>query len=320
MSLIAIDLGGTKIAAGVFSSEGDLLHINNIQLNSASGKSVGKLLTDEVSALIESSDATVTGIGVSVPGISNQKLGTVWAPNIEGWDNYPLLQEIKSIAPDISVTIESDRSCYILGEMWKGNAIGCSNAIFIAVGTGIGAGIVADGNIIHGSADIAGAIGWMALHHPYREEYIQCGCFEYNASGNGIARLAKKLLYEDEMYNGVLKKVKAGDLTSHDIFTAYDHDDPLAVKVIRNAIQYWGMAIANLVSIFNPQKIIMGGGVFGPAIKFIPHIYEEAKKWAQPISITQVSIVPSELGNNAGLYGAGYLALRMPQTKSTPDV
>jgi glucokinase len=320
MSLIAIDLGGTKIAAGVFSSEAELLHINNIQLNSATGKLVGKLLTDQVSALIKSSDVKVTGIGVSVPGISNQRTGTVWAPNIQGWENYPLLQEIKSVAPDIPISIESDRSCYILGEMWKGNAVGCSNAIFIAVGTGIGAGIVADGNIIHGSADIAGAIGWMALHHPYREEYVQCGCFEYNASGNGIARLAKKLLYEDEMYNGALKKVKAEELTSHDIFTAYDHDDPLAVKVIRNAIQYWGMAIANLVSIFNPEKIIMGGGVFGPAIQFIPDIYEEAKKWAQPISITQVTIVPSKLGNNAGLYGAGYLALRMPLTKSTPDV
>jgi glucokinase len=122
------------------------------------------------------------------------------------------------------------------------------------------------------------------------------------------------------MYNGVLKKVKEEDLTSHAIFTAYEHDDPLAVNVIRNAIQYWGMAIANLVSIFNPEKIIMGGGVFGPAIKFIPDIYEEAKKWAQPISIRQVRIVPSELGNNAGLYGAGYLALRMPEMKSTPHV
>src|SRR5678810_995824 len=102
---------------------------------------------------------------------SNSKNGTVWAPNIPGWDNYPLLEEMRKISGDIPVSVESDRSCYILGEMWQGNAKGTGNAIFLAVGTGIGAGIVVDGNVLHGANDIVGAIGWMALHHPYKEEY-----------------------------------------------------------------------------------------------------------------------------------------------------
>lgn len=311
MSYIGIDLGGTKLATGIFSRNGDLIYHQEVSLNNASGVEVGQLITSTLTDLLQSSHQTIEAIGVSVPGISNTKKGTVWAPNIPGWDNYPLLEEIKSAAKNIPVAIESDRSCYILGEMWKGNAKGCDNAIFIAVGTGIGAGIIADGNIIHGASDIAGAIGWMALHNPYKEEYVSCGCFEYNASGNGIAKMARKILSEDDRYNGELLKKHINDISSHDVFAAYDNNDPIAVKSINNAIQYWAMAVANLVSIFNPEKIIMGGGVFGPAVRFIPDIYREAIRWAQPISIKQVKIESSRLGGSAGMYGAGFLALKL---------
>jgi glucokinase len=310
MSLIGIDLGGTKLAAGVFSQSGELLSKKEAPLDGRSGKDVGKLITESILPLMKDEHAPIEAVGVSVPGISNRKEGTVWAPSIPGWEKYPLYDEIKKCVGEIPVSVDSDRSCYILGEMWKGNAKGCSNAIFIAVGTGIGAGIVADGNVIHGANDIAGAIGWMALHHPFKDDYTQCGCFELNASGAGLAKMAKQYILEDRAYAGVLK-AKVTDITSHEIFVAYDLDDPVAIKVISNAIIYWGMAIANLISIFNPEKIILGGGVFGPAVKFIPAIREECVKWAQPISAGQVTIEPSYLGGAAGIYGAGYLALQL---------
>jgi glucokinase len=99
-------------------------------------------------------------------------------------------------------------------------------------------------------------------------------------------------------------------ISAKDIFEAYDSGDEAAKKIIDNAIECWGMAVANLVSLFNPEKIIFGGGVFGPALKFLDEIYAEAKKWAQPISIQQVTLQGSALGNDAGLYGAGLLALK----------
>ena len=99
-------------------------------------------------------------------------------------------------------------------------------------------------------------------------------------------------------------------ITAKDVFDAYNKNDELAVTVIHNAIEYWGMATANLVSLFNPEKIIFGGGVFGPALQFLDAIYDEARKWAQPISIGQVQLLGSALGSEAGLYGAGYLALK----------
>jgi glucokinase len=311
MSLLSLDLGGTKLAVGVFDKNGKLLFSKEDPLAGKQGKDVGELIIQNINSIIDSGNVPVEAIGVSVPGISNSKNGTVWAPNIPGWDKYPLISEIQAIAPDIPVTVESDRSCYIVGEMWQGNAKGTNNAIILAVGTGIGAGIVVDGHVLHGAGDIAGAVGWMALQHPYRKEYVECGCFEYNASGNGLAKIARRFIAEDVNYSGVLKNKSADAITSHDVFRAHDEKDPIAIRVIENAIQYWGMAIANLISIFNPEKILLGGGVFGPAVKFIPAIRNEAVKWAQPISATQVSIEPALLGPVAGLYGAGYLALEL---------
>lgn len=315
MSVLAIDLGGTKLAVGVFDRYGKLIFNKEDSIGGREGKEVGRLIAENVVSTLNSNYAPVEAIGVSVPGISNSKNGTVWAPNIPGWDNYPLRNEIMQIAADIPVSVDSDRSCYILGEMWQGNAKGTNNSIFLAVGTGIGAGIVIDGNVLHGANDIAGAVGWMALQHPFKEEYVQCGCFEHNASGNGIAKMARQLISDDVQYSGVLKNKPAAEITSHDVLDAYDSNDVISIQVMNNAVQYWGMAVANLISIFNPEKILLGGGVFGPAIKFIPAIRHEALKWAQPISAQQVTIEPSLLGPSAGMYGAGYHALQLIQKK-----
>jgi glucokinase len=208
----------------------------------------------------------------------------------------------------VPVTIDSDRAAHILGELWVGSAKGCNNAIYLAVGTGIGAGILIDGKILRGANDIAGAIGWLALQQPFEEKYVSCGCFEYHASGEGIAKVAREILSKTKGYEGLLSQKERGSITAHDVFAAYEQNDVLANDVFRTCVRFWGMAIANLVSLFNPEKIILGGGVFGPAVKFIPDIVEEATKWAQPISMKQTSIEASSLGGDAGLYGAGLLA------------
>ncbi len=312
MRLIGIDLGGTKLSVATFSIEGVIIEQSTILLNTRGGKAVGELIQKEIKKRIlagKRADDPVGSIAVSVPGISNSKDGTVWAPNISGWDKYPLLKELKKIAPEIPVTIESDRACYILGEVWRGSAKGCDNAIYMAVGTGIGAGIIINGNIFRGANDISGAIGWMALKDPYDKKFDSCGYFEYYASGEGIVRLAKELIAENVSYKGLLSE-QISLITAYDVFGAYESGDQIAKTVFAKCITYWGMAIANLVSLFNPQKVIIGGGVFGPAKQFVPQIYEEAKKWGQPISMSLFTLECSALGNDAGLYGAGYAALK----------
>lgn len=286
-AVLALDLGGTKLAAALFNSHGKILRRESVVLAGRQGKDVGALISETIQQFQRS--APIQAVGVAVPGIYRSNSGTVWAPNIPGWDDYPLLAELREqLGPNVPCAVESDRTCYILGEVWQGNAQGARNAVFVAVGTGIGAGIMVDGRIIRGRADITGAIGWMALERPYREEYRECGNFEYFASGPGIAR--------------------AAGCTTEDAFASVA-TNAKAREAIERAVAYWGMAVANLVSLLNPEVIVFGGGVFGPAAALLDDIYQEALKWAQPISIKQVRLVASRLGGDAGLYGAGRVAL-----------
>jgi glucokinase len=148
----------------------------------------------------------------------------------------------------------------------------------------------------------------MALHPPYEEKYGPCGNFEYYASGEGIARSARELLDEMTDYHGPLRAIEPAELSAQHVVALYEAADAVAVAALSRAIELWGMATANLVSLFNPERIIFGGGVFGPAVGLLDDIGREARKWAQPISMTQVTLVASSLGGAAGLYGAGYFA------------
>ena len=293
MALLGIDLGATKISAAIFNDDGDILQRSYSLLEGRSGEDAGILVCESIKSLAKEFD--ISGAGICVPGIVYSKRGTVWCPNIPGWDDFPLGLRLKEYLGDVKIGIESDRTCYILGEKWRGAAKDCDNAIYLAVGSGIGAGILLDGRVIHGADDVVGATGWMALESDYDNDWDQCGCFETFASGNGIGYQASKLY--------------GRQVTSHEVFKYFEEGDEIAVKVIRKAVQMWGKGASNLVSLFNPEIIIFGGGVFsGTARELIPDIYREALKWAQPISIRKTRFCASEVGSDAALLGAGYLA------------
>jgi glucokinase len=312
--VIAVDLGGTKVASALIAEDGEMLARDHTLLGGRSGGEVAALVVSQWDALVAHGrargTAVPTAVGVAVPGIYRAGKGTVWAPNIPGWDDFPLRDELqRALGPAIRVTIDSDRAACILGETWCGAAVGARDAIFLAVGTGIGAGILVDGRVVRGHADIAGAIGWLALDRPFVQRWTSCGCFEYHASGPGLTNVARDLLEQTPDYRGELRRLEGDDLSTARLFEAYDQGDEIAVRVMNEATEFWGMATANLVSLFNPEKIIFGGGVFGPAVRFLDQIHAEARRWAQPISMQQVSLVPSALGGDAGLYGAARLAM-----------
>lgn len=311
VAVIGLDLGGTKLASALFL-ERRPLGKRSVPLEGRAGADVGQLIGKEVKRLLgaaERRDVQVRAIGIAVPGIAHQRTGRVWAPNIPGWDDYPLKNEIRSVVSQSAakVIVESDRAAAILGEAWHGAARGCRDAIFLAVGTGIGAGILVNGRVLRGAHDIAGAIGWLALDRPFQPEYIDCGCFESHASGEGIAKVAARVLKQRRTYRGPLRS--GATVTAHDVFAAYEKNDTVAKEVLAEAVQFWGMATANLVSLFNPEKIIFGGGVFGPATRFLEDIAKEARRWAQPVAMQRVSLEASQLGGDAVLYGAAYRAI-----------
>ena len=317
MPTLGIDLGGTKLATAVFGDDGEILHRDSVPLGGRAGRDVGALIVERVRDLLRRPGRPRhardprPAVGVAVPGIYRASTGTVWAPNIPGWDDYPLLDELRAGVPSgTRVTVDSDRAAYILGETWRGAARGARDALFVAVGTGIGVGILADGRVVRGHAGIAGAAGWLALDRPYRDEYAGCGCFEYHASGPGLVKVARELAGQDPSYTGALRRPAAsGDLTTADLFAEYERGDPLATRVIDDAVEHWGMGAANLVSLLDPEVVVFGGGVFGPAARFLDRVRAVAARWGQPISMRSVSFVASALGGDAGLYGAGRLAL-----------
>ncbi|MDH5396720.1 MAG: ROK family protein [Cyclobacteriaceae bacterium] len=311
MAVLGIDLGATKISYALFDDLGTFLYRGKKMLDRADLHSAEDLLLNMVTEMLAKGDklrSPVKAIGICVPGIAYKDTGMVWAPNIQGWDNFPLVAHLrkKIIKTDIPIEIESDRGCHLLGEYWCGIARDKTDAIYLAVGTGIGAGIMCQGELLRGVGDISGAIGWMALKPPYHHKYDACGCFEYHASGDGLTRVARELMAGGEVSDHL---AQLRDIRAENIFAAWEKGDVVAVKTIDQAVEMWGMAAANLVSLFNPQLLIFGGGVFGPGKKLIDRIYEEARKWAQPISINQVEFKASVLEGDAGLIGAGYLAL-----------
>jgi len=316
--VIGIDLGGTKCAGAVVNAAGEILYVTKEKLEGKKGKDVGLLIKDQIHDMqgyCKGSGLRISGVGVSVPGISNKNKGKIWAPNIPGWEEYSLKEELISVfdGKDILVEVDSDRACTILGEVWLGSARNCRNAVLIAIGTGIGMGALIDGHVLQGSEGIAGAIGWWGLSDTYRSEYKQFGDFEYHASGDGIVRIAGDLI--DDIESDYINQHTIRDLVTKDIFDLYEKNDPIAIKSFEVAIRYWGIAVANLVSLFNPEKIIFGGGVFGPGVRFLDDIFIEAKKWAQPIAINQVELVGAELGNDAAILGASKLILNQVLTK-----
>ncbi|MCG8311032.1 MAG: ROK family protein [Cytophagales bacterium] len=291
---LSIDLGGTKCAGAVISDTGSIIVCSKAKIAETEGDGTADVIMDLSMELIRNSGLEkkeFAGIGVSVPGISYKEKGTVWAPNIPGWEDYPLRDKIlHTLHITGNISIDNDRACSIMGEYWLGAARKCKDAIYLAFGTGIGAGIIADGRVLRGQSDIAGSIGWMVLDDRQAEGYKQFGCFEYNASGDGLRRVAEELYTSDKNYRQSI--LGPGNMNAVQISKAFEKNDPLAVEVMKSAIHYWGKGVANLVSIFNPEKIIFGGGLFGPALQFLDEVYEEAKKYAQPIAIGQVEFCP----------------------------
>jgi glucokinase len=239
---------------------------------------------------VEQSDVwsrDISAVGIAVPGIYYAASGKVWAPNLPGWDHIALRDELAGKLP-APLVLDSDRAAYVSGEQWLGAARGLSDAIFLAIGTGIGAGIISGGRLLRGAGDIAGAVGWFALDPRKKEIYKQVGCFEAECAGPALGR-------------------RAGSATETVVERARQGDDAARV-IVGEVIRYLAMGVANLVSVLNPQMIILGGGLMQADDLFLEPLRREMLEWAQPIAAKQVRIERSQLGEDAGLLGAARLA------------
>lgn len=304
---LGVDVGGTKLSAAVFSQHGEISHRTKRLLDGSGADE----LADQIAALIaeyEEADHGLRAIGIAIPGVVFHDDGSVWAPNVSGWDRYPLAARLHR-STGTPLILDSDRAAYVLGEQWCGAARGARDAVFLAVGTGIGAGLVIDGRVCRGSGDIAGAVGWFALTREFRAEYAQRGCFESEASGAAVGERAREVL--GARPSGLIPELVEHDLdrvTAETVVEAARRGDAVAKEVLDHAATYLARGVANIVSILNPEVVILGGGLMQAGDLLLELIKKEFTRWAQPLAAQQVRIELSSLGEDAGLYGAGRLA------------
>src|ERR1035437_4087010 len=240
--VLAVNIGGTNIRVARVSSAGRISHC----FEAATPPVGGIAVIDTVVKLLERvPQKNVRALGVDDPGRAHSN-GDAWAPNIPGWKRIPLGKELRERL-QLPVVVESDRNAFVVGETWKGASHGCSDVVFLAVGTGIGAGILAGGHLLRGYARLAGCMGWMAVRDQFLPQYSKFGCLERHASGLGIGIAASRRLK---------RKV-----TAQDAFQLAVKGDKRAQEVLREAGCYLGLALANLVSTLNPEIIVLGGGV-----------------------------------------------------------
>lgn len=287
---LVVDLGGTKIAAARVDESGKITHRITVPTPPSGGKAV-------VSAIVETArqlpQHDASALGIDVPGLAYPD-GNVWAPNIRDWKRMPLG---KLVAKQLSlpIVVESDRNAYVTGEAWQGAARGCRDVVFLAIGTGIGAGIVSGGQLIRGSGELAGSFGWMALNRQFLPEYKRIGCLESHLAGPAIARAATR--------------IRKAETSTHDTIHLARQGDASARKVLAEAGGYLGIALANIVSTLNPQMVVIGGGMAAAGNLLLAPARKVMLQWAQPLAVKQVRIVQSTLGERAALLGMAKIAL-----------
>ena len=299
----AVDAGGTKLAAALFTADGRMSHKIKIPIDRSSpDKPVHQIkeIIERLERKAQDADGVISAVGIAIPGVVFHGEGLVWAPNIPGWDHLPLGRMLSDFVRP-PVVLDSDRAAYVLGEQWRGAAQDKKDVVFLAVGTGIGAGILVDGRVCRGCQDIAGAVGWFALDTHYREEYARMGCFEAEASGDSVARRAVSLIEGGEP--SILQDMTGGDIakiTAETVVQACRKGDRLAQNVLDITSRYLAMGIANIISILNPEMVVLGGGLFQSGDVILESIKKEYKKWAQPLAAQRVRIALSALGEDAG--------------------
>jgi glucokinase len=255
--------------------------------------------------------ADVEGVGFIVPGRYDPSSGQAWAPALWGDEAVPLRDRLAPILP-ARLTVDSDFVGYVLGETWLGAARGCTDAVFLGVGTGIGAGILCGGRVVRGTGGVAGSVGWFATD-PNWTPHPTLGCWEAQAAGPALARRADALLAAGHAPSTLRAVGATGNesLTAEAVAAAARAGDPLARQAVAETAEALAVGIANIVSALNPQVVVLGGLA---ADLFLEPIRRAVPRWAAPIAARQCRIEPSALGEDAGLLGAARLAFAEPRS------
>jgi len=320
---LGIDLGGTKIIAGLVERSGRILAKEYRETQAAQGPaSVFDRLIEATTTVLASQSidlSEVNAIGVAAAGPIDAASGTVTAPpNLPGWHDVPLARLIQNRV-SLPTYLENDAAAAALAEFTFGAGRGCQHMIYVTASTGIGGGFVLNGRLYQGAAGAAGEIGHMTLLP--NGPLCGCGnrgCLEALASGTAIARDARERVSRGvptliaELVNGDLTKISAKVVAQ-----AADEGDIEAQEILQEAMEYLGVGVANLVNLFNPEIIVIGGGLTNMGERLFDTVRRVIDRRAFPISAHTVEVRPAQLGSDVGLLGAAAVAMTSAQQDSS---
>ena len=302
-----IDLGGTTAKIGLFTTSGALLEKWEVPTDTSNA---GEHILENLAAAVlgkmkeQSIDPEqVEGVGIGVPGpVQNASVVPIVCANLGGWGEQNVSARLSGLLDGLKVLVGNDANVAALGEIWMGAAKGCSSAVMVTLGTGVGGGVIVNNHVIDGTHGAGGEIGHLTVN---RHETAVCGCgkkgcLEQYSSATGVVRCMKKLLDENPDTPCVLRGT---DFVAKDVFDAARSGDALAAREVDEMADTLGMALASIAATVDPEAFLVGGGVsragevlFAPLTK---HFKEYAFRSCRETPIKQAS-----LGNDAGIYGA----------------
>lgn len=312
--LVGVDIGGTTVKIGFISMQGEILKKWEIKTDLTNE---GKHIIPSIWASIEENliqdkidKDYVKGIGVGAPGFVDTHTGKIYEAVNIGWKNIHLTEEMENIA-NVPVYVENDANIAVLGENWVGAGNQSSNLIAITLGTGVGGGIIANGNILNGANGMAGEIGHIeVVENGYPCNCGKKGCLETITSATGIVRQAmEKVQSEPESALAALYQ-KEGSISAKDVFDLAKEGDKTAKDIVDYTADVLGKVIADMSVIINPSNILIGGGVSNAGDQLIDAVVKAFRKHALPRASKVCTIKTAQLGNDAGIIGGAYLVYK----------
>ncbi len=306
--LFGIDLGGTNIKFGLFATAGELKCKTSIRTRLGNnGDYILDDIAKEVARILDDmgvDKSEVKGLGIGVPG-SVMPDGTINKCVNLGWGVVKINDKLEKLT-GLKVKVANDANCAALGEQWKGAGFGADMLLMVTLGTGVGGGIIYKGKIIHGKTGGAGEMGHICVNRreTHRCSCGKCGCLEQYASGRGIVELAKKYL---KKHTGVTV-LDSENLDAKIICDAARNGDEAADAILGEYADYLAHGIGTMATILNPEVVVIGGGVSRAGNILLDKVRERFKKYVFHAS-EGAEIRISELGSDAGIYGAAKLVI-----------
>ncbi|MCD5001090.1 ROK family glucokinase [Enterococcus saccharolyticus] len=314
--IIGIDLGGTTVKFAILTEDGEVQQKWSIETNILDeGAHIVPEIIESINhrlSLYEMKPEDFIGIGMGTPGSVDRDKGTVIGAYNLNWKTLQPVREQIEAGTGIPFTLDNDANVAALGERWKGAGENAPDVVFVTLGTGVGGGIIMEGQLLHGVAGCAGEIGHVTVDpHGFECTCGKIGCLETVSSATGVVRVARQLSEEFAGESELKKRLDDGQaITSKDVFVLAEQGDPFALMVVDKVCFYLGLACGNLGNTLNPSSIVLGGGVSaaGEFLRSRVEAYFEQFTFPQVKESTKIKL--AQLGNDAGVIGAASLALQ----------